>query len=122
MFREIFDFIKTLFTEKRETLFGILIVTMLCFAVYFMYEQFTKVEDVSAKDIENLKVMHNEEIKTLRNERVLAENELLARLSECNRDCHRKMDSIEEVYYYKFKEFEQKVNKIENKVNTIIQQ
>lgn len=116
---QIWEFIKSLFGEKRETLFSILIVTVLAFALYAVYDQYIKEKDVSAEDLKALKEQQREEIKKLREYQIESDIEHQQEISELNRACRVKIDSIEEYYYVKFKELRNSVKRIETKISKL---
>jgi len=119
MFTGLVEFVRSLFTEKRETLFSILIFSLLGFALYFVYSQLTREKDVSSEDLRILKERHAEEIKTLRDYQLEADIQYQKDISACNRDKRVAIDSIEEYYYHKVKDLRASVKRLESKVNQI---
>lgn len=113
------EFVRSLFMEKRETLFTILIFSLLGFALYFVFSQLTKEKDVSSEDLRVLKERHAEEIKTLREYQLEADIQYQKDISACNREKRVALDSIEEYYYHKVKELRQSVKRLETKVNQL---
>lgn len=121
VFTEIFDFIKNLYTEKKETIFTVLIVAVICFVCYFLYGQLIREQDTSEKDLVALKEQQSVEIKKIREYQVDAEIQFQQEISNCHRECRQKIDSLEQFYYDKFKSLKNSIQRIENKVNIITQ-
>lgn len=119
MLTVVVEFVRSLFMERRETLFSILIFSLLGFALYFVYSQLTREKDVSSEDLRILKEQHVEEIKTLREYQLDADIQYQKDISTCNREKRIAIDSIEEYYYHKVKELRASVKRLETKVNQI---
>lgn len=113
------EFIKSLFGEKRETLFAILILAMLAFAINFLYTQLNNEQDNSQEDIKELKAQHIEEIKAMRQYQIESDIQYQKDLSACTRDKRIAIDSIEEYYFNKVKELRLSIKRIKNKVELI---
>lgn len=116
------EFIRSLFGEKRETLFAILILAMLGFAINFLYTQLTNEKDTSQEDLKALKTQHNEEIKLLREYQIESEIQYQKDISACKREMRMALDSIEDYYFNKVKDLRQSVKRLELKVEQINRQ
>lgn len=113
------EFVRSLFTEKREALFSILVFSLLGFALYFVYSLLTREKDANLEDVRILKEQHVEEIKALRAYQLEADIEYQREISLCNREKRIAIDSIEEYYYNKVKELRTSLKKVEAKFNLL---
>lgn len=113
------EFVRSLFTEKREALFSILVFSLLGFALYFVYSLLTREKDTNLEDVRILKEQHVEEIKALRAYQLEADIEYQREISLCNREKRIAIDSIEEYYYNKVKELRTSLKKVEAKFNLL---
>jgi hypothetical protein len=121
MFTEIFDKVFSLLHEKRETIFGVLIVAVLCFAIYAQYGYTTEDKTAYKADLAETKLKYDEEIKLLRINFINSQIEFNADIAACHRNCRNKVDSLEDYYFNEFRKLQKKVNNIDNKINQIAQ-
>ncbi|MCC6818683.1 MAG: hypothetical protein IT245_07320 [Bacteroidia bacterium] len=121
MFTEIFDKILSLLHEKRETIFGVLIVALLCFTIYAQYGYTNEDKASYQAEIAAAKTKYDEDIKILRVNYINAQVEFNEEISSCHRDCRAKVDSLEEFYFNEFRKLQKKVNNIDNRINQIVQ-
>lgn len=121
MFTEIFDKVLSLLHEKRETIFGVLIVALLCFTIYAQYGYTNEDKASYQAEIAAAKTKYDEDIKILRVNYINAQVEFNEEISSCHRDCRAKVDSLEEFYFNEFRKLQKKVNNIDNRINQIVQ-
>ena len=121
MFTEIFDKILLLYQEKKETVFSVLIVALLCFVIYALYTYTTEDKTFHQADLAETKARYDEEIKILRINFINAQVEFNAEITACHRDCRSKVDSLEEFYFNEFRKLKKKVDNIDNRINLITQ-
>jgi len=94
--------IKDLFDKKREQVFGILIVLLLCSVIVILY-QYMEADKLSHDSVTSeLKKMHDAEIMALRNDFIKSQIEFNDQIRLCSSNCRNKIDSIENYYFTKF--------------------
>ncbi len=116
---EIISKIQELYTQKKETVFGIMVFLLLVGVIYILYGFSERTVDTCSKDIEALKMQHATEIKELRTDFINSQIEFNNEIRSCHMTCRKTIDSLDQYYYRKFLKLSERVNKINDKVNSL---
>ena len=121
MYKELFDWIKSLLTERKDVLFSVLILAALVFTCVALYDRVGEERTIAVSDREAVKTQCQEDIRKLREYQIQAEIQFQEDLAACRRECRMKIDSIEQSYYQRFSDLHRAVKRLGQKVNTIIE-
>lgn len=111
--------LRTLLSEKKETLFTFLIIALLISVILIQQDTLSKTDSEYLESLNKVRLNQEEQINILRTQRINAEMYFADQLALCKKECRHTINSLEDYYYIEFRKLHIQVSKLEEKLNLL---